>query len=640
MIIITMKKKKNIKEKHKRHQLYVSRKSLKKRKHSRMHKFKCHKIEETNKQKTNANVLSQSYKSQHFAQVLEYKNLFKDKTSIKDLLSIIPREQTIKIICILNNIYGEATIEDLDIFFASTSINNRQLVINRLRAYQNKTNINTKLYWTTNETPIQLLRHLFSIPLNNIHVNTISNEQIEMNIFKIILLMNQKAMKYKIKSKDRNLENLVFLNSVNNINMKLHHENERKSRTIMQGSFAIHFFKFLNSENRYKCLMDVFLKTHNAKYWQEYIRTILGIVVALNYKSGFLDKDLRLDEDHLINKNILESLCIPYDITIKYGTKDADDRNANIDYRVFRNKPIIKMSNGDYCIYNWEFLIDRLFNSLYFEFKDLPNLGNFTKQIPSLFTDKFAEKKLFNDLLKEAVSSTMYKLLSEDEMRKVYKTAQNELAPPDYILDGKEASIIFECKDIRVGGIELESHNFDNILDVYSNKLNLKKWKLDHKGNKIDITDNGKNKGKRIGVTQLTYHISCIRSSTFKYHVIDKNKKIYPVLILSDYKYIHKGFTHIANQWYKEDLGINYNYQLDKPLIVMSFITLIKYKELFLKNGFEYYFEQYYDEINKPFFNFDTAMNVFQSFDDYMSFNNFSLSQLKDEIFEIIRHNL
>jgi hypothetical protein len=112
------------------------------------------------------------------------------------------------------------------------------------------------------------------------------------------------------------------------------------------------------------------------------------------------------------------------------------------------------------------------------------------------------------------------------------------------------------------------------------------------------------------------------------------------VLILSDYKYIHKGFTHIANQWYKEDLGINYNYQIDKPLIVMSFITLIKYKELFLKNGFEYFFEQYYNEINKPFFNFDTAMNVFQSFDDYMSFNNFSLSQLKDEIFEIIRHNL
>lgn len=628
--------------KYKKHQFYVARKSLKRKRFKQTLRFRHHVTPYAIKYHGIGGISKISpYNSQKIVQVLEYDALFDDlcKPSIEELLSTVSRERAIKIACLLDNLYKEAEIKDLNIFFASNSIKNRQIIIGRLRHFENNRLAKLKVYWTTNETSAQLLRIVFAMPYKSVVDDSVSNEETEMRIFKSILLINQKAMEHNIKKKDSNYENLLFLNSTMNTNMQLMREDERKSRTIMQIYFAVEFFKFLTSKQKYQSLYNAFLAEHKSTNWQEYIRSVFGIVIAMNYKSGFIDKELKNDVDHLINKDILESLSIPFNKEIKYESTSAFDRDGNTDYKSFRNKPIIKMHNGDYCIYNWEIMIDRLFNALYFEFKELPVSAKLSKLVPSIFTEKFAEKFLFDRLLEDSIDNSMYKMISEDDMKKVYNPAQNELGPPDYMLEKKDAYVLFECKDIRIGGAEIESHDFERIFDVYSNKLNRKRWKYDENGQVIDLTNNGRNKGKRIGITQITYHISRIRNSSFNYYTTEKDKKIYPVLILSDYKYVHRGFTNIANKWYKDDLGIQYKPLLDRPLIIMSFITLIKYKELFKINGFEYYFECYYNAINKPCISHDTAMDVNQSFDDYMSNYPFNLSKFSNELINIIRYD-
>ena len=125
--------------------------------------------------------------------------------------------------------------------------------------------------------------------------------------------------------------------------------------------------------------------------------------------------------------------------------------------------------------------------------------------------------------------------------------------------------------------------------------------------------------------------------TTKEYYEVDSKKKIYPVLILSDYKYVLYGLTNIANKWYREDLGCTYNSSLDRPLIIMSFITLIKYGNLFKRHGFEYYFERYYKTVNMiPIINVDTAKMANQSFDEYMSKYPFNLTELSDELGKVI----
>jgi len=42
---------------------------------------------------------------------------------------------------------------------------------------------------------------------------------------------------------------------------------------------------------------------------------------------------------------------------------------------MFRDRPLFKLTNGDYVIYNRSFLIDRLYSSLYFDFKKIVDGG-------------------------------------------------------------------------------------------------------------------------------------------------------------------------------------------------------------------------------------------------------------------------
>ena len=77
------------------------------------------------------------------------------------------------------------------------------------------------------------------------------------------------------------------------------------------------------------------------------------------------------------------------------------------------------------------------------------------------------------------------------------------------------------------------------------------------------------------------------------------NNTIYPVLVIADNRLLADGLSSLLQRWYNECLlneGINWD--KEKPLILMSPITLLKYKELFIKDGFEKYFEEYYKTIN------------------------------------------
>lgn len=624
------KKLRNIKRK--RHQKSVARKSVK----------KVRRKTSPNRNKVKHVVVDSSLCSNNIIQVLEYKNLFKDcpEPPIESLLSCISREYVIKLVCVLENLYTQATIDKLDIFFSSKSTQNRNLVNKLISNYVQKIDSNTKIVWVTSETPIRLLREVFAMNYINKNNTTLSEEEMELNIFKAILLINQKTVDFKIRKTDNNLLNQTFLLSCINTNMMFEDEKERSDRTIMQLYFAKEFFNFLCSNQKYRPLYDAFLKKYNIDNWQEYVRTIYGIVMCSKYNSGFIDAELKYDTQNLINKCILESLCISCDDVIRYNSASPFDRNGNTDYKVFRECPIITMPNGDYCIFNWNFLVDKLFNSLYFDFNSMLIPKSLLKKVQSIITEEFSEKYLFDGLIGRSISNSLYTSISEKNLKSYYKPNQDELGPPDYLLIKDDICIIFECKDIRIGGAEIESHDFETILDIYSNKLNYKRWKYDSLGKRVDLTEGGKTKGKRIGVSQLTYHILNIKSNTFPYYTIKSNSIIYPVLVISDYKYIHHGLNHIANEWYKNDMGDKYDVSIERPLIVMSFLTLIKYNTLFKEKGFEYYFEEYYSMMGTPVTNIDDAMQKYISFDMYMSKYPYDLKELRDDVLNIIKFDM
>lgn len=155
------------KQKNKRHQRYINRKMQKAKRTKKV----------SNKNVCSTIDASQMYCFGHIQQVLEYDALFgkNQQPTIESLLQYVTREQGIKIACLLSNSYNQATIDKLDNFFSSLSIENRRIVENQLQQFFKRRKNVDSIIWTTSETPLQLLRHLFAMPINTVKQNIITN---------------------------------------------------------------------------------------------------------------------------------------------------------------------------------------------------------------------------------------------------------------------------------------------------------------------------------------------------------------------------------------------------------------------------------------------------------------------------------
>ena len=98
-------------------------------------------------------------------------------------------------------------------------------------------------------------------------------------------------------------------------------------------------------------------------------------------------------------------------------------------------------------------------------------------------------------------------------------------------------------------------------------------------------------------------------------------------------------FNIIANEWYQSSINelgvVNKN---NKPLIVMSFITLFKYNTLFYKDGFKHYFDLYLKDILKD--NADYIITKNQTFDFLMSRYSYHMEDLQLTVSQILRNKV
>ena len=189
-------------------------------------------------------------------------------------------------------------------------------------------------------------------------------------------------------------------------------------------------------------------------------------------------------------------------------------------------------------------------------------------------------------------------MYTEVRMEALYDKKANELGAPDLVLISHRHAILFECKDIRLNGWVKEQKDYDLIMQELKEKI-LGAGSDDHKG-----------------VGQLTGHLKNIRNNNFHWAPIGAGKKVYPVLVLSDPNINQEGLNGIIWDNYLKSLknkGIK-PLAANRPLVVMTPMTLIKHSRKFRQKGFAYYFEKYnkYMAKNKQYeLSFEHFMNSY-----------------------------
>lgn len=505
-----------------------------------------------------------------------FKDLFPEEPEInvKDVLSHYSRKSLINVALALDTNYGEGEFEKCIHFFSERNKGQYQEIMRRFHIFKSQSIYpNTDFFFCSFISGLELLRYTYSMP------EKISDDEsyskFEWNLFRAILQINQQTIcKFHAVEGIKKYE-LIYLNNLCYVDLG----KDLKELAIQQYVYAYHFFKYLENSNiQNKNLLNAF-EIHYDTSWKRYVLTLISARTISIKHAGRLEKTLECDIDNLMEKSVFDHLKLDTSKKMKYASSSKEDREGNSDYRYFRQSPII--DDGDsYILYSSPLFLGKVYNSLYFDLpkinKEIPEKQNRVSSIKDLITTDFVQNTLLYGYIKESIHSG-YEMYTEARMEALYVKKENELGAPDLVLISHRHAILFECKDIRLNGWVKEQKDYNLIMQELKEKI-IGFGSDDHKG-----------------VGQLTGHLNNIRNNNFHWAPIGSGKKVYPVLVLSDPNVNQEGLNGIIWNSYLKSLENKTIRRLaaNRPLIVMTPMTLIKHAKRFRQKGYAYYFEKY-----------------------------------------------
>ncbi len=354
---------------------------------------------------------------------------------------------------------------------------------------------------------------------------------------------------------------------------------------------AIYFFRFLEQDKELGQYLPDFLKQYGLSTWHEYLRhTLIPYVLSI---SGSKSTVLVFDQTNRIETDYWDSFCIKLE---KYKAKP--------DFLELRESPVFKIKEFNYLFYNYNFIIDKLYQSLQFVFSKLlikkgivKDFGDFKSKY---YSERFSENFMFYKAIEHCISN----------QRNIIAFNGEELASllgekgPDYYIRVDNHILLIEFKDVLMGAGPKVSYNFQSISDEIERKL-------------------VKNEeGKAKGVGQLAKFINEIPKGGFAFDKYQgDNLIIYPMIVVTD-----KALTLFGINYLLENDFCNLvqpcDYKIIKHLSLMSLDTLLLFQDLFNENrvnffdiliGYDYDYHQ-----SNPNYKFN---NMDSYFIDYINYN-------------------
>jgi hypothetical protein len=561
----------------------------------------------------------------YIRRVLEYTDFF-DESQELDVIAVLKtynRSDLIRIAALLSLHYGNLEMPNHKrTLFSEASKNHVALLNNLFKLYYEKHGLEEKtiLQASTYRTSLELWRLIFSIPVEE-YSNTMPIEDAEINLFKIVLALNEKIYKFK-----KNLQNtlqvdeLLFLNSYLNNDSNSY---DLQSVLQPQSYYFYQLVKFIPTNEIMKRASDKLLADWGLSSWKQYYTTIVWLAKKTDdyfkeYQSGVpiiqLDKMVRNDETGLLAKSLIEHLYIDEDEYIPTDyCQTKNKKDVNIDYRRFRSKPFIKLKDGSgFIVINIQLLCERLYNSLYFDFMPLTNnskdsFGFFD------YNKDFVEKELFHN--------TIFKCLRDNVFtwpdRNSHNDSENPHEPDFYARYPKGELLIMECKAIKMNGEIKDDADYDRLLDELHEKIVLKTRNLDP--DRKDF----KGEPEPMGIGQIIHHINSIEENTFEWDQnIPDQVAYYPMIVFEDIRLLQPGLMSILNRWFYEEIGkikdIDLKVTSCMPIIPISINTLFLYDDKIKKIGLFKMIEDYVRMASKNQEDGSFLLDPLSDFDAYL----------------------
>lgn len=453
---------------------------------------------------------------------------------------------------------------------AITTIN--RLLNNELSDLKNDLKERIKILQDNNKKQLFLLNIESSLQLFEI-IHSIKNENVKdstINEIEIKILKSYLAINHHINTLHSNISNTIV-------------GYEDKVEIILESVFTLSFgqSEFLNT-NEINTTLSQFYKAKNAiEYIEQKAPDLLNaFLLYYQFKSKYdylkhtVSLSLLLFKHQEIKHHIIQLKKDEfYENTIKLFNRfslKSDNEINDRDFGLLRNNPFLKDNQKDdeYWVIFKLFLIDKIFQSLYFDLKEMntslenPKNSKEKKTIEDsfrrFFTSEISEDTILYTVLDYIFQEKKYYNISGKEIKIDFKIK----GEPDYYVRQNNTIYLFESKDLLMSHKIKRSYNHSEIIEKIEAALyNDKK-----------------------GIPQLVNNIEKILRNEAKYDSFQNiNKiKIFPIIITHNRHLDIVGINNILNDYFDEELEnrgiVNENI---KPITLINIETFIVYQDYF-----------------------------------------------------------
>ena len=207
------------------------------------------------------------------------------------------------------------------------------------------------------------LRVVKSIYIFAIHANEFTNEvdvvDEEFLLFKVILSINEKIVSFNKRKEDYKYDELLFLNG-----FLTNDSNNYNLQAVLQPQmyYFLQLVDYIPSNEVLKKAAEHLLHVWGVENWMQYYNTIVVLAYdtdkyITNHANGvpIIPSKWMVNnpEKGLVSLSLIEHLFIEEDAYIPFDDEGVDQEALNIDYRKFRCKPFVKLSDGSgYVVIN------------------------------------------------------------------------------------------------------------------------------------------------------------------------------------------------------------------------------------------------------------------------------------------------
>ena len=300
----------------------------------------------------------------------------------------------------------------------------------------------------------------------------------------------------------------------------------------------------------------------------------------------------------------------------------------NIDYTAFRAKPLIKIAEDEYVVFNMQLLIERIYSGLFFEFRQLAMARGISQSdFKRHFSTGFSEQSLLCGILGTALKNNFDVLMTDEDCHK-HDTSKdaNNVSCPDFYARKGNIVLLFENKDILLSQDVKEHGSLEDLVAFLKTRLFINE------------------KGKPEGVSQLMNLVTKIRTGEFQKRWdadCPQDAVVYPILVAPEVKFTTQGVKNLLQRWQGET-GVSMDNV--KPVAFTDIGTLCLYQHEFENKGILPYLDDYL--VQSDFKKFEQSKdmndipNALMSFTDYLCHaHNDTLSTFGEEWAEYIKRD-